>query len=144
MYCDGKLCSWFENGLGACFLNGSRCDNPFSSEGCRIQCERIFKDPNFQKNDYKPADIDEHYTNVEIMKRLCVGKKDKVADWFIPYSKFDTIGACPSEIINGAYEEIDKKFEAAGYCGHSAVNRIFHNVEFAGQMGIYVVGVLHY
>ena len=43
-YNAGEICDWFENGTCSCFLNGSRCDCPFSNRGCQIQCEKIFKE----------------------------------------------------------------------------------------------------
>ena len=66
---DGNLCKWYLSLEGCCFLNGSHCSNPFSVEGCNIQCRDIFHDESLDHKDYEPSTIDNKFTKIELKNR---------------------------------------------------------------------------
>ena len=141
-YNDGEICDWFENGTCSCFLNGSRCDCPFSNRGCQIQCEKIFKEKpegeiaNRYSSD-KHINKKKILTKQDVFKRLEIKKGEAVGDWFIPYSKLEML-IDPSEEIKFGVDQVRRKFdESEFYLKHM---RIYHNVEIFGQVGVYIIG----
>lgn len=143
MYKEGKICSWFEDGRGSCFLNGSRCDCPFSNEGCNIQKRRIFKDlTDDAHNDYKPGREyqNELTTRGQVWENIGIKKGDFIGDWFIPYEHMD-LAEDPSLMIDEAWDGITKKFADAGY-PNNFIHRIFYNVKMLGTVGIYLIGFM--
>lgn len=141
-YNDGVLCLFLDQGFGSCSLNGSRCDCPFSKTGCEIQCERIFKEKLEGEiaNRYKATASDtKPLTKADVFKRVDMRKGMIIADWFIPYSHMDEVAVAPSDVIDHGIDMVKGKFEMAGY--HFRHLQIYHNVEMAGQLGIYVIGI---
>ena len=141
-YNDGEICDWFENGTCSCFLNGSRCDCPFSNRGCQIQCEKIFKEkPEGEKaNRYKTeTHINENkiLTKRGVFKELRIKKGDAIADWFIPYSKLEML-TDPSEKITFGVDQVHRKFDESEFYLEDLL--IYHNVEIFGQVGVYIIG----
>lgn len=144
MYRDGNICVFFNNGFGSCSLNGSRCDNPFSCEGCKIQCEEIFK-KEFEEGEaskYKPLEESKTITKNEVWKRIEIKKDDLIADWFMPYFEFDENPVSPSTLIDYAYEMVERKLLDAGLPRIAAQFRLYQNVEMLNQTGVYVIGVV--
>lgn len=143
-YNNGSLCLFFDQGFSSCSLNGCRCDYPFSKIGCEIQCESIFKEkPEVVKaNRYKAIGSDiEPLTKVDVFKRIGIKKGMIIADWFIPYSLIEVVGA-PSVAIDNGIEMVKEKFDRAEY--HYRDLRIYHNVEMVGQLGIYIIGINYF
>ena len=141
-YNDGDLCLFLNQGFSSCSLNGSRCVCPFSKKGCEIQCERIFKEkPEGEiANRYKADDNDtKPLTKADVFKRIGIQKGMLIADWFIPYSHMDEVAVAPSDVIDHGVDMVKDKFNSAGYCYRHL--RIYHNVEMAGQLGIYIIGI---
>lgn len=142
-YNDGVLCLFFDQGFGSCSLNGSRCDCPFSKAGCEIQCKIIFKEKpeGVKANRYKATASDaKPLTKTDVFKRVGIQKGMLIADWFIPYSHMDEVAVAPSDMIDHGIDTVKEKFDSAGY--HYRHLRIYHNVEMAGQLGIYIIGVV--
>ena len=139
---SGTICSWFLNGFGSCFLNGSRCDNPFSCEGCEIQCKRIFGKTRIESHhrDYTPSKKNEILTKSEVIKQIEIKKGDIIAHLFIPYFAF--IAESVSDTINLAHEQIDEKFKSEHYNEELAEHWIFQNVHMFDSDGIYVIGII--
>ena len=141
-YNNGSLCLFFDQGFSSCSFYGGRCDCPFSKTGCEILCERIFKEKPERKitNRYKVIGFDiEPLTKADIFKRLGIQKGMLIADWFIPYSHMDEADVAPSDIIDHGINMVKEKFDSAGYRYRHL--RMYHNVEMAGQLGIYIIGV---
>ena len=140
-YNNGSLCLFFDQGFSSCSLNGCRCDCPFSNAGCEIQCESIFKEKpeGVKANRYKAdGNRTKPLTKADVFKRVGIQKGMLVADWFIPYSDMDEIVCSPSDVIDHGIDMVKEKFDSAGYhCRHL---RMYHNVEMAGQLGIYIIG----
>ena len=140
---DGKICDWFEQGISSCFLNGSRCDCPFSKRGCEIQCERIFKkEPegegaNRYKSD-KELNPNKPLTRSDVFKRLKIKEGEHIAEWFIPYSQIDAMMVAPSDQIKYGVEMVQKKFDDSEF--YLRFLRIYHNVKIGNQVGIYIIG----
>ena len=136
------LCLFLDQGFSSCSLNGSRCDYPFSKTGCEIQCERIFKEkPEGEiANRYKAdANDTKPLTKADVFKRAGMQKGMLIADWFIPYSRMDEVAVAYSDFIDNGINMVKDKFNSAGYyLGHL---RIYHNVEMAGLLGIYIIGI---
>ena len=146
MYREGNICTYFNNGYGICTANGSRCDSPFSCEGCKIQCERIFK-KEFKKGEtleYKPTKDKIIISKSEAWKRIGIKKDDLIADYFIPYFDFDRFAVSPSVIIDDAYKTIDEKIKRAGFTTNNVQYRLYQNVGMLGQIGVYVIGVIRH
>lgn len=141
---NGEICDYFENGLGRCFLNGSRCDCPFSKKGCEIQCKRIFKkEPEGEGANRYTVNMhiskDEKLRKVDVYNRVGIKKGMITADWFIPYSEFDISNAVSSDLIDHGIEEVKRKFDDSDY--YLKHLRIYYNVEIAGQIGVYIIGI---
>ena len=141
-YNDGKLCDWYEIGMSSCFLNGSRCDCPFSNRGCQIQCEKVFKaKPEGAKaNRYsseKHLNKQKILTKPDVFKRLEIKKGEAIADWFIPYSKLEMLSD-PSDEITSGVDQVKRKFDESKFSLQHL--RIYHNVEIFGQVGVYIIG----
>lgn len=140
---DGKICDWFEQGISSCFLNGSRCDCPFSKRGCEIQCERIFKmkpegeGANRYKSD-KELNPNKPLTKSDVFKRLKIMEGECIAEWFIPYSQIDAMMVAPSDQIKYGVEMVQKKFDDSEF--YLEFLRIYHNVKIGNQVGIYIIG----
>lgn len=141
-YNSGSLCLFFCQAFGSCSLNGSRCDCPFSKTGCEIQCERIFKEkPEGEIANRYIADAGDTkpLTKADVFKRAGIQKGMFIADCFIPYSHMDESAGAPSDVIDYGIDGVKGKLNSAGYhCRHLL---IYHNVETAGQLGIYIVGI---
>lgn len=138
-YGEGKLCKYYENGQGSCFRNGSRCDNPFCEEGCKIQSVRIFKEKYGDLNFYEPTDGEsETYTKVEAQKYVGIKKGMMIADWFMPYEEVSD--DCPSDAIDFCYSQVRNKFEKEGYIRPWMT--MLQNVEMFGMKGMYFIGIL--
>lgn len=143
MYNNGVLCLFLDQGFGSCSLNGSRCDCPFGKTGCEIQCERIFKEkPEGEiANRYKAtASGTKPLTKSDIFKRVGIQKGMLIADWFIPYSYIDEVACSPSDVIDHGIDMVKRKLGVAEYHHYSPM-RMYHNVEMAGQLGIYIIGI---
>jgi len=141
-YNDGVLCLFFNQGLGSCSLNSSRCDCPFSNTGCEIQCERIFKvkPEGEMANRYRVTASDaKPLTKADIFNMLGIQKGMIIADWFIPYSRMDAVDVAPSYVIDDGIDMVKEKFDSAGYYYNHL--RIYHNVEMVGLLGIYIIGI---
>lgn len=141
---EGNMCVFFNNGFGCCCKNGSRCDNPFSNEGCKIQCERIFK-KEFKEGgplQYKPLEENNTMTKDEVWKRIGIKKGDLVADYFMPYIEFETNGVEPSILIDFVWDMVERKILNEGLPRIAAQFRLFQNVEMFDQAGMYVIGVV--
>ena len=141
-YKNGAICLFLEQGFSSCFLNGSRCDCPFSKKGCEIQCEEIFKEkPEGVKADrYKPyISDDKPLTKADVYKRVGILKGDVIADWFIPYSHMDEVPLAPSDVIDHGIDMVKEKLDSAGYRYRHL--RMYYNVEMDGQLGIYIIGI---
>ncbi len=142
-YNNGSLCLFLNQGFSSCSLNGCRCDYPFSKAGCEIQCESIFKEKpeGVKGNRYKAIGIEtKPLTKADVFKRVGIQKKGMlIADWFIPYSLIEAVGA-PSVAIDNGIDMVKEKFDSAG-C-HYRYLRIYHNVEIIEQLlGIYIIGI---
>ena len=140
-YNNGNLCLFLDQGFSSCSLNGCRCDCPFSKAGCEIQCERIFKEkPEGEiANRYKATSSDtKPLTKTDVFKMVGIRKGMLIADWFIPYSLIEVVGA-PSVAIDNGIDMVKEKFDRAEY--HYRDLRIYHNVEMVGQLGIYIIGI---
>lgn len=140
-YNNGSLCLFLDQGFSSCSLNGCRCDYPFSNAGCKIQCESIFKEKpeGVKANRYKAIGGDtKPLTKADVFKRVGIRKGMLVADWFIPYSLMEAVGA-PSVAIDNGIDMVKEKFDNAGY--HYRHLRIYHNVEIVGLLGIYIIGI---
>ena len=144
LYREGNICVLFNNGFGCCCTNGSRCDNPFSLEGCKTQCEQIFK-KEFKEGgslQYKPSEGNNTITKNEVWKRIGVKQGDLIADWFIPYFEFDEIQVSPSTFIDYAYDILERKILDAGLSRIATQFRLYQNVEILNQTGVYIIGVV--
>lgn len=147
-----KICLWFTDGEGTCFKNGSRCDYPFSDEGCKIQCEELnklskypskFKESAFHR--YKPYDKDVPVRTItDIYKYLKIKKGDLIADYRIPFYLLHAF-PYPSAAIDNAWEQIERKLKDAGLRQAQYTTDgdwIFYNVELMdGVTGIYLISV---
>lgn len=139
---DRKICKWYLELEGICFLNGSRCLNPFGIEGCEIQRDEIFKGRPMTINDthsYVPCETDKKLKKTDVWKALEIKKGDDIAEWIIPYDQ-----AIPFQSMRTAihYAElaVEKKFNDAGIAKDFI--RVFHNVEVLPERyGTYVIGV---
>ena len=141
-YNNGSLCLFFDQGFSSCSLNGGRCDCPFSNTGCEIQCENIFKEKpeGVKANRYKAdGNRTKPLTKTDVFKRVGIQKGMLVADWFIPYGDMDEIACSPSGMIDHGIDMVKEKFDSAGY--HYKHLRTYYNVEMAGQLGIYIIGI---
>lgn len=137
---DGNICKWHLLLGGCCFLNGSLCCNPFSIEGCDIQCRDIFKDQNVQHKHYEPDKDDRKLTKSDIWKLMKIKRGDMVGDWFVPYREMKTIGIDPEIEIYHAIKEVKDKFKRENIMINQL--RIFHNVElFKEEYGVYIIGI---
>ena len=138
--CDGNPCTWFLNGEGVCFLNGSYCMNPFSEEGCKIQDDEIFHEPTslrFKESD-KPLGV---ITKGEIFSKLNV-KGRVVADYFIPYAEIEEMNVNPYVAIKYAIKTVREKYNKCNLLLQAldAKCYIFHNMELVdGVIGIYII-----
>lgn len=63
-----------------------------------------------------------------------------IADWFIPYSHMDEVDVTPSDVIDHGIDMVKRKLDVAEYHHYSRM-RMYHNVEMAGQLGIYIIGI---
>ena len=135
---DGNLCKYYLNLEGCCFLNSSECCNPFSVEGCKIQCQNIFHE-NTEYKHYESGE-DKKITRKEIWKALGIRSGDIVGEWIIPYGDIEPMIVSTDVIIYEAKENVKNKFVEADKT--MSYIKVFHNVElFAGECGIYVLGV---
>lgn len=102
----------------------------------------IFKEKpeGVKANRYKAIGSDaKPLTKADIFKRVAIQKGMLIADWFIPYSHMDEVAVAPSDTIDHSIDMVKDKFDSAGY--HSRHLQIYHNVEMAGQLGIYIIGI---
>ena len=141
-YNNGKVCDWFENGTSTCFLNGSRCDCPFSKRGCEIQCVKIFKEePKGEgASRYKiDANLGDGtiLTKADVFRRLKIKKGEIVADWFIPYRELEN-ATDPTIMINYGKDMVRKKFDESAY--QMRFIRVYHNYILEGLLGVYIIG----
>lgn len=144
-YNNRNLCLFFDQGFSSCSFYGDRCDYPFSKTGCKIRYERMFKEkPEGEiANRYKAIGSDtEPLTKANIFKRVGIQKGMLIADWFIPYSHMDEVAVAPSDVIDHGIDMVKEKFDSAG--DHYKHLRIYHNVEMAGQLGIYIIGICEF
>lgn len=142
-YNNGSLCLFFDQGFSSCSLNGGRCDCPFSKAGCEIQCENIFKEKPEGVKAYRYKAIGcetKPLTKADIFKRVGIQKGMLIADWFIPYSHMDEVDVAPSDVIDHGIDMVKRKLDVAEYRHYSRM-RMYHNVEIAGQLGIYIIGI---
>lgn len=145
-YKSGNICTFYQNGFGSCFCNGSRCDSPFSEEGCRIQCKEIFKEDydSLKGRRYKPRGKQELLTKTDIYKRIGIKKGDLVADYFIPYSEMEILIDQHSAIQSG-FDIVKQKF--ANYYNNGRCPqvhyRIYQNMKLTDNvLGIYIIGII--
>ena len=138
---DGNLCKNYLNLEGCCFLNGSECCNPFSVEGCDIQCRDIFyRNPPKEHKHYEQSMTDGKTKKNKLWKTLGIKKNDMVGEWIIPYDEMEMMNADPSVMIHEAKEQVKNKFSEAEM--EMTFIRVFHNVEILkGVYGVYVIGV---
>lgn len=138
---DGNLCKNYLNLEGCCFLNGSMCCNPFSVEGCDIQCREIFyRNPPTEHKHYESSNTSEVTSKREIQNALGIKKNDTIGEWIIPYDEMESMNLDPCVMINEAKEQVKKKFSDAEVMMDFI--RVFHNVEILnGTYGVYVIGV---
>lgn len=140
--CDGNPCTWFLNGKGTCYLNGSLCANPFSEEGCKIQDDEIFHNPTESRFEEGRIPL-RILKKTDVLKNLDV-KGRLVADYFIPYSEIDAMNVTPSLIIQNAIDVVRDKHKKGDACcqAYDAELYIFQNVELIdGVIGIYFIEV---
>ena len=137
---DSKPCTWFINGESICVLNGAWCMCPFSELGCKIQGDEIFHYSTYInfKEDKEQLPVTKES---EFLRK--VGAEGRiVADYFIPYSKIDTMNVTPFSIIKNAIDIVREKYNK-GDCytrWHDAVVYIIQNAEsILGERGIYVI-----
>lgn len=102
----------------------------------------IFKEKpeGVKANRYKATGMEiEPLTKADVFKRVGIKKGMLVADWFIPYSDMNEIARSPSDVIDDGIEMVKEKFDSADYPYRHL--RMYHNVEMAGQLGIYIIGI---
>lgn len=143
-YNNGKICLWLDQGIGACGLNGGTCGCPFSKKGCEIQCKEIFKEEPTDLNSNRYTPNNSKYSNriltkAGIFKRIGLRKGMAIAEWFIPYYEIDMTAVSPLVYIKDGIDRVKEKLKKSNY----NVNRIriYHNVEIAEVIGIYILGV---
>lgn len=138
---DGNICANFLILEGCCFLNGAECCNPFSVEGCDIQCHDIFyRNPPSEHKNYEQSKSDEKTTKSELWKALWIKKGDMVGEYIIPYDEIEMMNVDPNVIIHEAKEQVKNKFFEADKI--MTFIRVFHNVEILKDVyGVYVIGV---
>lgn len=78
-------------------------------------------------------------TKADVFKRVGIKKGMLVADWFIPYSDMDEIACSPSDVVDHGIDMVKEKFDSSDYPYRHL--RMYHNVEMAGQLGIYIIGI---